>query len=637
MTAGRHDARTCSLAGIWVVVTAAVLLGTAHQVFGIPWPVAPQNSAHAINKTYGDWNGYVFAIDTIPATPTHPEQYLANIRYHTGVDIPKDSGTAVLAVFGGYVTAAQTFTGNQVHLSYITIARTMAGNPSWHYGHVIPRPDLGRDSTVSSGDVLGWVAPFRPNLENCHLHFYLEEEVGNLTRSVCNPLDSLVPAPSQNVEFAPRPAVGRHNYAIDYVKDRRETIQLAQTFWDSTRQEYVLKDSADIVVGAVAVTGGNYDPGIYGIGYSVSPVDTGGTIPYRCMLMMRGPFEMADSLAYYATFVDPETSPIDWPLCRYIVTNCGESAPSVTKGISNIEENCWPTRVDTSGTGTATRNEEARFPDGWYDVFLDAWSHSGDTAAVHDTVFVDNFAPPVNRALVRQTRGTRDSTVVYDAHWEGDELAVETDEPVRLVQGDVLEVELLFSEGMHDTIRVTLEGPYAGLPFETVRWDSVVHPRDRWVGRYPLVTWDSVRNLMAGDRRLVIWAEDAVTRHALDANPGTAAYWDADTEEWVGYEGDDGLPGQTGGHDRVHRLQIEPFNHACLLVDASSSMFLDNWYLSQVRSPQRLVAWMMDQEDSADCQVAAWRFRSGGTEQIAYYGMSLDDAWAQLGAAYPWP
>ena len=163
---------------------------------------------------------------------------------------------------------------------------------------------------------------------------------------------------------------------------------------------------------------------------------------------------------------------------------------------------------------------------------------------------------------------------------------------MRLVQGDVLEVELLFSEGMHDTIRVTLEGPYAGLPFTTVRWDSVVHPRDRWVGRYPLTAWDSIRNVMAGDRRLVIWAEDAVTRNALDSNPATAAYWDDEAEEWVGYEGDDGLPGQTGGHDRVHRLQIEPWVDLAIVADMSGSVY-NSWPQGAIYVSHHLLDFMI--------------------------------------------
>ncbi|MCU0612587.1 MAG: peptidoglycan DD-metalloendopeptidase family protein, partial [Candidatus Eisenbacteria bacterium] len=618
MAARGKDAR----AGVALVAAIIGLLSTARQVMGIPWPIGNQVTAWPINKTYGDWNGYVFAIDTIPATPTHPEQYLASIRYHTGVDIPADSGTAVRAVFAGYVTGVKPAIGDT---GYVTIARTLAGNPSWHYGHVMPCSTLAESTYVSFGDTLGWVAKFG-NGTNNHVHFYLEEEVGGLTRSVCNPLDSLAPTPSQDVQFFTRyPNLERHQYKIDYVKDGVETVAVARSFWDSTHQEYLLKDSVDVVVGAITVTTGNSDPGIYGLGYSVSPVDTGGSIPYRNMLVMRGPFEVADSSAYYRTFVDTLAYAADWPLCRYIVTNCGDSIPSATKGISNVREDCWPTKVDTSGSGVATRNEEARFPDGWYDVLLKAWSHSGDTAAVHDTVFVGNFTPIVNRALVRQTRGARDSTIVYDAHWEDGELVVETDEPVRLIQNDVLEAELTFSEGLHDTIQVTLEGPYAGLPFTTVRWDSVEHPRDRWVGRYPLTAWDSIRNVMAGERRLVIWAEDAVTRHALDANPATAAYWDGEAEEWVGYEGDDGLPGQTGGYDRVHRLRIEPWRDVLLHMDVSASVTnppTGGWAASAYHMADSLLARMkQDHLDSG--RADTWR---AGVAR--YFGNTGTNSWA---------
>jgi hypothetical protein len=170
------------------------VIGTVQEVSGIQWPLTEQSSPHAINKTYGDWNGDRFYVDSLGC----------HIAYHTGVDIPADSGTAVRAVFNGYVTDARTFTDTLAHLSYITIARTLGGNPSWHYGHVIPCSTMTESTFVSLGDTLGFVAAFRPNLSNCHLHFYFEEVVGNLTESVCNPLDSLVPAPSQDADFAER-------------------------------------------------------------------------------------------------------------------------------------------------------------------------------------------------------------------------------------------------------------------------------------------------------------------------------------------------------------------------------------------------------------------------------------------------
>jgi len=87
-------------------IVAIGFVGTIQEVRGLPWPVAHQDSTHAINKTYGDWNGYAFHIDTLGC----------HITYHTGVDIPADSGTAVLAVFEGYVTGTRTFTDTLCYL-----------------------------------------------------------------------------------------------------------------------------------------------------------------------------------------------------------------------------------------------------------------------------------------------------------------------------------------------------------------------------------------------------------------------------------------------------------------------------------------------------------------------------------------
>lgn len=264
MIGGGHGARARSWSGIWVVVTAVVLLGTARQVLDIPWPVAPQNTAHAINKTYGDWNGYRFSVDTIPLPPNPPAQpetmYATNICYHTGVDIPANSGTAVLAVFDGYVRHVKRYTHpDSAYLGYVCVARTLNGNPWWDYGHVIRHDSMQAGRPISTADTLGFVAKFVDGTNN-HLHFYLEEQVGILTRSVCNPLDSVVPAPSQDVPFAQRTPVGRHKCEIEYVRDKRGTIQLAQTLWDTTQQEYLLRDSVDVVAGAIAVLEGNFSP-----------------------------------------------------------------------------------------------------------------------------------------------------------------------------------------------------------------------------------------------------------------------------------------------------------------------------------------------------------------------------------------
>ena len=624
--------RTC--AGIWLIAVILALLGTAQLVLAIPWPIEPRNQAHSIFKTYGDWNGYGSYIDSTSV----PGSYFANIAYHTAVDIPADSGTAVVAVFDGYVTDVRIMPDSLRYLSYITIARTLGGNPSWHCGHMIP--DTLRfqvNSPVSLGDTLGHVTVYSPNPNKNHLHFYLEEEVGLLTRSVCNPLDSLVPAPDQDAMILNRSfPSGRHAYLIDYVKDRIETVDSTRTLWDASMQEFLLRDSVDIIAAAVVGVEWDYRPGIHGIGYSVSPIDSGGVIPYRSMLSMRGPFELGDSLEYYATYVDTVRH---LPLCRYIITNCGDSLPSPTKGISNVEESCWPTRVDTSGTVEAQRNSEARFPDGWYDVFLKAWSHPGDpdTAAVHDTVYVDNFGGYAKRVTAKQKKPTtRETVVFYDAHWEDGELTIDIQDEVRPSAGDSILISLTFSETMDDTISTKLigEGDLGLFPVTTIEWDSESFPRDLWTGWLPTTLWDANRNSLSGERTIRIWAEDGVSRKGLDTNPSTPAYWDSQSEQWIGLEDDAGLPSALGGHDTNHSFYIAPYRDVCILVDASSSMNIPGWEFSQVHAPQHLINWMMGEEQSEDYRAAVWRFYNT-VEQLADYGNDLNDVWTNLGGAVP--
>jgi hypothetical protein len=87
----------------------------------IPWPVANQNSAHALNKTYGDWNGL----------KVHPDTTLG---YHGGVDIPADSGTPVYAVMDGIVSFFRIGTGSDS--GFIKIAIDTLNSLAWSYQNI---------------------------------------------------------------------------------------------------------------------------------------------------------------------------------------------------------------------------------------------------------------------------------------------------------------------------------------------------------------------------------------------------------------------------------------------------------------------------------------------------------------------
>ncbi|MCU0612948.1 MAG: VCBS repeat-containing protein [Candidatus Eisenbacteria bacterium] len=269
--------------------------------------------------------------------------------------------------------------------------------------------------------------------------------------------------------------------------------------------------------------------------------------------------------------------------------------------------------------------------DSEYDVTLKAYDgSSGQILQDMKRDIVVDFSVLMMRELkawLSRAGGTQ-QIPFYHATWSRGELQVET-EPAKPQQGDSLLVDIWLNEPAEvDSfdLRLVGTGPFEEYGLEMVEYDSTTY---RWRGAVPFVTWDAMRNRMEGERRNRGYGRDR-QGNLLDANPGTTAYRDS-TGAWHDYESDS----RDGEHyDTNHAFYIAPFKDVCLLVDASSSMFLPGWELSQVHAPQHIVQWMMDQADSEDWRVAAWRFWNT-VEQLADYSDDLDDAWASLFSAGP--
>ncbi len=350
----------------------------------IPWPVADQDSVHAANKTYGDWNG----MQVIPDT---------TMGFHGGIDIPADSGDPVYAVINGVVSEFRIGTGSDTGL--INIAIDTLNSLAWSYHHVHYNTALQKGDSVHTGDSLGCVATFQGFSNNNHLHFQRSDNDYSEITGYLNPLDSLSPSPAQVPHVDPRSGIPNHLYRIFYVSDGTEDTT---NYYETT----YLRDSIDILV--KAHTEVELDPrcGVYAIGYGAEPVKTGGDISFRKMFEMRDTIREADSLQYYLTYANPDTGSGDtlsghfynW----YIVTNCGDSLPQDSSGLFNIQENCWWTSSNTAGTANADSIEEAQFPDGYYVTTIKVWSHSADSAVALDTILVDNFNPKIKETKPKE-------------------------------------------------------------------------------------------------------------------------------------------------------------------------------------------------------------------------------------------
>lgn len=135
-----------------LLIVSLLFVSTASS---IPWPFAPQGSAHATNKTYGDWNGD----RVIPGI---------TMGYHGGVDIPADSGTPVYAVIDGVVSCIEPDSGDD---GMINISSDIPLTLAWHYTHIHPDTVTYHvGDSVHIGDCLGHVAHFQ-GFGGDHLHF----------------------------------------------------------------------------------------------------------------------------------------------------------------------------------------------------------------------------------------------------------------------------------------------------------------------------------------------------------------------------------------------------------------------------------------------------------------------------------
>ena len=346
----------------------------------LPWPIPPQDAAHAVNKIYGDWNVTVF---------------------HNAVDIPAAHGTPVLAVENGIVTSTGTI--DTLDNCWVAIKQSTTDTTAWCYYHVVRKDSsIAKDSVVNAGDTIGHVCDFYgPGDPNDHIHFQLIDSfwIFNADVSYTNPLDSLSPPiPSQIPKIYSGRNLPHHPYQIYYVTDQ---IEDTTGSYEST----YLRDSVDIIVRAGVNALGDTCSGVHALGYGIEPLNEGGNISFRKMFEMHGYMDLSqDSIKHCLTFAGPPDGPSSmsshWKK-YYVVTNCGDSLPQPNYGISNIKENCWPTKINTAGTANADSIEDAKFPDGYYATTIKVWSHSGDSAVALDTVLVDNFNP-----RVKETRPT---------------------------------------------------------------------------------------------------------------------------------------------------------------------------------------------------------------------------------------
>ena len=161
------------------LVTAAVIcviVLTAGNVFGLPWPVFPDSAGREIGNSYGQFQCYY--------------DDACSPYAHSGIDIMVPPGTPVYAIKAGYVKAILT-TSAESH--WRVVIGDSAGTQeceAWMYAHLdqgsILSAGLSVGDYVEQGQNIGYVVYF-PTEEFHHIHF-------SLIRFSTRPLTSLFPS-----------------------------------------------------------------------------------------------------------------------------------------------------------------------------------------------------------------------------------------------------------------------------------------------------------------------------------------------------------------------------------------------------------------------------------------------------------
>ncbi len=506
---------------------AAIAMGLlcATVCEAVKWPIIEQDSSHALNKTYGDWNS----------------KYVLGAGFHTGVDIPSDTGLAVFSVVNGYIICIQKDSINNYKNGCVIIGSTMADSVGWHCGHIRPKQGINLGDIVSIGDTIGFVASFPGDN---HIHFMKSNDTTGFI-GYQNPLDSLIPEPFQSPRICPKANVS-HPYEIYYYKDQNDSI--SNNYGATTSY---LRGAVDITVRAATTINGDTICGVYSLGYGITPKNSGGNIPFRKMFEMTGQIAL-DTARYFLTYnklLSTDTAQY------YIVTNCGNTAPI---GLSNIKDSCWNTKAHKTTSGAdADSIEDALFPDGYYVTTVKAWAHNGDSVvAIDDSILVDNFAPRVKKTYPAKW----DSVMATRKLWctfseKMDSHTVVYQQPVRVIsyRNDTLDVSSV--QYVCDTMKITLAKrllprdtvkvqllsrihDLAGKPIEGgVKADSVAY---EWT--FTTTGIIQITDNDINDRQCDVWHGKVVWREsAVGASLGKIKMYDYDSDTTILLSSNDNL------------------------------------------------------------------------------------------------
>ncbi len=489
-------------------------------IYSYPWPVRNFSEAHSINATMGD---YRMGTENNPRFP----------RFHNGVDIQADSGTAVFSIESdtcihqGRGINAGVRVGNYAYIHLIEASRYPNNMP------VVGITDTCTTDSDTTND-----HPTRIGKTNTlnHVHF-IDGPAGG---PYLNPLrgDGLDDYSDGN------PAI------VSTVEFFRNRVKV-NNVWRDIELTTVRDELKDSLYGKVEIRAKMRDNANMNVSTGI----------YKCSYIIRNPKitpYILDSVIVFRQVTPPnDGSPVvfvyDTTVSRH--ANSSTFRYWVTNHIVNnqVENRYWNTklRFGQAWDGLDARiNAEARFPDGKCRVWVLAYDidgNGGDTLTRHgaedEDVILDNFVPYLDSVVVIAQRDEGE-VVVYRGWWDNS-LNFHSQSEGPAYRDDELTFSLFFSEEMEpDSIDVKLRRGGSEWDIVPIGWSKTRYINDTWKGSFHVPDEEEA----IGVDTLVVKGRDVV-ENKLDSIPSSIAYRDT-LGEWQAYE---------GGKDINHSFEISPY------------------------------------------------------------------------------
>jgi len=356
----------------------SILFAAISEVHAILWPIANQDSSHAIRVNYGQYQ------NKGDSTLYH--------YFHSALDFPANSGDIVFSVENGFIEIISDVWVPGGHQNYIVISTSGSPNEGWQFHHVdnillnprTTKPWVENDS-IGEREALCEIVDLD---DRDHLHFADVESPDKGWSSFWvdgNPLEALIP----NSDTL-NPTVGNEFHFHDQ-----------SSYVSKTGGRYYLKENIDIIAEAhdhIFDITNQVAP--YRVRFKLDEIEGNHDIPFQDLVTFTGMFAINigygydDALIIYAN--DDTCNSENEGDLYFIVTNQDNESTVSADDSSRYwdtdgkEGDPW-NDIDEGVDHEATSNADAAFPDSRYNVTVSVNDLEQNFAEKTVEVFVNNF------------------------------------------------------------------------------------------------------------------------------------------------------------------------------------------------------------------------------------------------------